>query len=199
MSWSAQNIVVFARGNRVHYKQLGGAGTVAGTADDIGQLCRLPETRGDLCAIEFGGLDQPSIVALGTSKGYVQIWDVAAKKMTVGWTTKGVTAMKWNGPVLTVGITKGTIRHFDTRVKDAPKIKEQARKITRHQSPISSLSWNSEGKFLASGDETGMVYCWDPRQNVPLDVGEMVHRRKKMQHAGVVTVSFSGYMRHHGY
>jgi cell division cycle protein 20 (cofactor of APC complex) len=185
MSWSAHNIVVFARGNRVHYKSL-----TTSANEDIGQLCRIQDTRGDLRAIECGGVDQPNAVAFGTSKGYVQIWDIATKKMTSSWGAKGVTAMKWNGPVLTVGLEKGTLRHFDTRIKETPKMKEQARKFTRHQCGISSLAWNPEGKLLASGDHSGMIYCWDPRQNVPLDVGEMVQRRKKMQHAGIITVSF---------
>jgi hypothetical protein len=183
VSWSTQNIVMFSRGNRVHYKNLS-----TNANEDIGQLCRIQDTLGDLRVVECGGADQPNVVALGTSKGYVQIWDIAAKKMTATWNTKTVTAMKWNGAVLTLGLVKGTIRHYDTRVKETPKMKEQARKITRHQSGISMLAWNSEGKLLASGDESGIIYCWDRRQNVPLDVGEMVQRRRKMQHSEIITV-----------
>ena len=68
------------------------------------------------------------------------------------------------------------------------KMKEQSRKVTRHQSRITSLEWNVDGKILASGDQSGIVYCWDLGEKVPLDVGEFIQRRKKMQHVGAVSV-----------
>jgi cell division cycle protein 20 (cofactor of APC complex) len=157
-------------------------------SEDVGQLCKLQDSHGDLRIIECGGADQPDVVALGTSKGLIQIWDVKAKKKTASWSTKGVSAMRWNGPVLTVGGLKGTIRHYDTRVASTPKMKEQARKVTRHQSRITSLEWNVDGQILASGDQSGTVYCWDMKEKVPLDVGEFIQRRKKMQHGGAVSV-----------
>lgn len=181
VSWSVQNTVVFGRGNRVHLKNFT-------TNEDITQLCKIRESHGDLRLLDCGGKDQPHVVASSTTKGYIQIWDVTTKKATMAWQTTGVVSMKWNGPVLTIGGPRGTIRHFDTRISQTAKMKEQTRKVTRHQAGISSLAWNGEGKLLASGDETGLVYCWDTRQNAPLDVGELVQRRRKMQHGGVITV-----------
>jgi cell division cycle protein 20 (cofactor of APC complex) len=182
LSWSTQNMLLFSRGNRVHYKNMS-------SGEEIGQLCKLRASWGDLRLIECGGTDQSNVAAIGTSKGYVQIWDLTSKKITANWTTKGVTSMCWNGPVLTVGGLKGTIRHYDTRTKETPKMKEQAKKVTRHQAKITRLAWNVDGNYLASGDESGTIYCWDSRQKVPLDVGEFVQRRKKMQHPGVITAS----------
>lgn len=181
LSCSSQNILFFSRGNRVHYKNLT-------TTEDIGQLCKLQESDGDLRIIECGSIEKPDIVAIGTSKGIIQLWDVATKKKTASWSLTSVTAMRWNGPVLTVGGLKGTIRHYDTRISPMPKMKEQVRKVTRHQAKITSLEWNVDGKILASGDHSGMVYCWDSRERVPLDVGEFIQRRKKMQHSGAVSV-----------
>ncbi|KAF8229458.1 WD40 repeat-like protein [Tricholoma matsutake] len=181
LSCSATNVLFFSRGNRVHYKNL------MTTTEDVGQLCKLQDSHGDLRIIECGGTDQPDVVALGTSKGLVQIWDVKAKKTTASWSTKGVSVMRWNGPVLTVGGLKGTIRHYDTRVAPTSKMKEQARKVTRHQSRITSLEWNVDGKILASGDQSGTVYCWDLKEKVPLDIGEFIQRRKKMQHGGAIS------------
>ncbi|CCM00708.1 uncharacterized protein FIBRA_02748 [Fibroporia radiculosa] len=180
VSWSEKNIMVFGRGNRVHYKNLA-------ASEDMGQLCKIREDQGNLRVVQCGGEDQPTTVALSTSKGVIQIWDLATKKMVSHWTTKTVTAMQWNGPVLTAGGERGTIRHFDTRIKETPKMKEQARKVTRHQAKICSLAWNTEGKFFASGDESGFVHVWDSRQTAPLDVGELVQRRKKIQHDGSIT------------
>jgi cell division cycle protein 20 (cofactor of APC complex) len=182
LSCSFRNTLFFTRGNRVHYKNLT-------TSEEVGQLCKLQDCGGDLRVIECGGIDQPDIVALGTTKGIVQIWDVQAKKITMNWTTtKEISAMRWNGPVLTIGGLKGTIRHYDIRINPIPKMKEQARKVTRHQAPITSLNWNVDGKYLASGDAAGTVYCWEPGQKVPLDVGEFIQRRKKIQHVGAISV-----------
>lgn len=184
LSCSSSNVLCFSRGNRVHFKTLGsGSG-----AEDIGQLCKLQEDRGDLRVIECGGNDMPHIVALATTKGFVQIWDIKAKKMSMSWSTKGVSVMRWNGAVLTVGGLKGTIRHYDTRVEPKSKMKDLAPKLTRHQARITSLAWSINGKVLASGDESGTVYCWEQGKKVPSDVGEFVQRRKKMQHSGAVSV-----------
>lgn len=185
LSCSTANVLFFSRGNRVHFKNMGtGSG-----AEDIGQLCKLQEDRGDLRVIECAGGDMPHIVALGTTKGFVQIWDIKARKMAMSWSTKGVSVMRWNGAVLTVGGLKGTIRHYDTRVEPKSKMKDQAPKLTRHQARITSLAWSINGRVLASGDESGTVYCWEQGKKVPLDVGEFVQRRKKMQHASAVSVS----------
>ncbi|KAF8181082.1 hypothetical protein BJ912DRAFT_980291 [Pholiota molesta] len=136
---------------------------------DISQLCKLSEKWGNIRALEGGGIAQPSILAIATSKGYIQIWDVKAKKATMTWpTTKEITALAWNGPILSVGGIKGSIRHYDTRLP-ASKLKEQARQVIRNH-----------GQFLASGDAAGTVHCWELGQKVPLEVGEFVSRRKKI-------------------
>ncbi|KAI0056828.1 WD40 repeat-like protein [Artomyces pyxidatus] len=179
VSWSLKNTLVFGRGNRVHLKNLS-------TTEDVAALVKLKESHGTLRLLECAGEDAPHTVALATSTGLIQIWDVAAKKMTSSWTTKPVTAMKWAGPVLSVGGEKGAIRHFDTRVKDTGRMKDQTKKVLRHQARIGVLAWNHAGRVLASGDDSGVIYCWDARQNAPLDVGELVQRRRKMQHVGAV-------------
>jgi cell division cycle protein 20 (cofactor of APC complex) len=129
------------------------------------------------------------LLALGTSTGCVQIWDVQARKMTMTWTMKEVPAMAWNGPVLTVGTEKGVFRHFDTRIKPQVKMKELAKKVVRHRAQLTQISYNNEGKLFATADSAGTIHCWDTRDpKKPLDVGEIVQRRKKMQHFGSVSV-----------
>ncbi|TCD67731.1 hypothetical protein EIP91_011973 [Steccherinum ochraceum] len=178
--WS-QYGVVFGRKDRVYHKI-----DMTNAPEQVVQLCKVRESYGTLRLIDCGGKDMPGIVALSTSKGYIQLWDITTKKMTTQWHTTGVTAMKWNNQVLTVGGARGAIRHFDTRVPN-DKVKESAKRITRHQSKISSLSWQNEGKLYASGDDSGAVHVWDARQTAPLDIGELIQRRKKIQHKGVIT------------
>lgn len=181
VSWSQKNVMVFGRGNRVQYKALAGD-------MQTGQLCKLRETHGALQLVACAGSDRPNLVAVCTTKGHIELWDLAVKRMTASWSTHSLGAMAWNGPVLTVGGNRGTIRNFDTRIKEAAKMKDQTKRLTRHQAEICSLTWHEEGKLFASGDSSGVVLAWDSRQNVPLDVGEVVQRRKKMQHTGAITV-----------
>ncbi|GAW06757.1 WD40 repeat-like protein [Lentinula edodes] len=194
LTCSSKSVVYFTRGNRVHFKNMQ-------TNEDIGQLFKLADKDGNLHLLQCGGPQNSDSLAIATTKGIIQLWDVRSKKMTVSWSTKGVGAMQFNGSVLTVGGLKGTLRFYDTRIamsttatsntataKATLKMKSDPRKLNRHQSRITALAWNEPGKLLASGDESGAVYCWDNREKVPLDVGEFVQRRKKIQHSAPVTV-----------
>ncbi|KAI8996310.1 WD40 repeat-like protein [Trametes punicea] len=182
VSWSQSNAVVFGRGNRVHYKNM------ADTEDVAQQLCKITSSLGSLRLVQCGGKDQPNMVALATSGGGVQLWDLVAKKMVLSWKMKSVTSMCFGESLLTIGDEKGTLRHYDPRAPDATKLKEQSKKVTRHQGRILKAAWKDDGKFLATGDHNGLVLVWDARRpQVPLEVGEMVQRRRKMQHVGAVT------------
>lgn len=186
LSCSKENVLFFTRGDRVYFKSLNNS-----TNEEVTQLYRLSESGGHLRVIECGEKSLAGVVAIGTSKGYVQTWDVATRKLLMSWpTTKDISALAWNGSVLTVGGAKGIIHLYDTRASPTEKMREQARKTTRHQGQITCLSWNDDGRFLASGDSSGVVYCWEYGHMVPMHVGEFVQRRKKIHHEGKVSVRF---------
>ncbi|ESK93289.1 cell division control protein [Moniliophthora roreri MCA 2997] len=178
---SLSNVLFFTRGNRVHFKNL-----QLQTSEDITQLFRLQEKHGDVRNIECGGIEQSNKIALSTSTGYILLWDIAEKKQIMSWHTDAG-AMAWNGQILTIGEVKGTVRFFDTRISPTKKMKGEARRLIRHQSRITRMKWNDNKKFLATADDSGTVHCWDDRQRTPLDVGEFVQRRKKIQHDSAVT------------
>lgn len=181
--WSSKNFLVFGRGKRVHFKNMS-------STEEITQLCKIRGSQGSLRLLESAPLSHT--VALCTSKGHIQLYDLPTKTLVGSWQTKDVTSMQWNGPVLTTGAQRGVIRHFDTRIQPSSKMKEQTRKVTRHQANITCLAWHNEGKLMASGDESGLSLVWDSRKpGQPMDVGETIQRRKKMQHDGPVSVSFS--------
>jgi len=187
LSCSKENILFFTRGNRVYLKSLNN-----GTNEEVTQLYRLSESGGHLRVIECGKKSLAGVVAIGTSKGYVQTWDVTTRKLLMTWpTTNDISALAWNGSVLTVGGAKGIIYLYDTRASPTEKMREQARKTTRHQGQITCLTWNDDGRFLASGDSSGVVHCWEYGQMVPMHVGEFVQRRKKIHHDGKVSVRLS--------
>ncbi|TBU31009.1 WD40 repeat-like protein [Dichomitus squalens] len=182
IGWSHSNALVFGRGNRVYYKSM------ADTEGVAQQLCKITDSMGSLSLVQCAGENQPSTVALATSNGHMQLWDLTTKRPTIQWKLKGPSAMIFNGTTLTVGDEKGALRHYDTRVTDPAKLKDQATKVTRHQGRITTLAWHRDKFTVASGDQNGLILVWDVRKpRVPLEVGELVQRRRKMQHAGAIT------------
>ncbi|KAI1783213.1 WD40 repeat-like protein [Ganoderma leucocontextum] len=182
IGWSHSNALVFGRGNRVYYKSM------ADTEGVAQQLCKITDSMGNLVLVQCAGENHPSTVALATSNGHMQLWDLATKRPTLQWRMKGPSAMIFNGTLLTVGDEKGALRHYDTRVNDPAKMKDQATKVTRHQGRITALAWNRDGHTVASGDQNGLIFVWDIRKpRLPLEVGELVQRRRKMQHVGAIT------------
>ena len=183
IGWSHSNALVFGRGNRVYHK------TMADTEGVAQQLTKLGDSMGTLRLVECAGKEQPNTIVLATSTGHTQLWDLAAKKVVQQWKMKSPSAMAWNGALLTIGDEKGTLRHYDTRATDPAKMRDQTKKVTRHQGRITALAWARDGYCVASGDQNGLILVWDIRKpRIPLEVGEMVQRRRKMQHVGAITV-----------
>ena len=183
LSWSSQNILAFPRGNRIYLKN------IASTVEDVGYTFKPSKKHGILRMLDFCH-DVPNLLALGTSNDNIELWDIETKKMTRSWTATGITCLEWNeGRVLAVGDKKGSIQYYDTRIDDRKEMKMRKGKVTRHEAPITTISWNrKDPKYLASGDKDGVIYYWDSRQDAPLKMGEMVQRRRKMQHDHAVSV-----------
>ncbi|KII90082.1 hypothetical protein PLICRDRAFT_159393 [Plicaturopsis crispa FD-325 SS-3] len=182
-AWSGDGVLIFGRGNRVHYKNMT-------LRQEVGQLCKIGDNLGELSHVACG--PQPRAhVAAATDKGYVQIWDVAAKKMLSSWKASGgVSSLQWNGPVLTIGGLRGSLKNHDTRMQEPAERKKGTRlnkQRNKHQTRVSCLSWHDNGHFLASGDADGIVYCWDQRKpGAALDIGEPGPGQKSIKHAGVI-------------
>lgn len=183
IGWSHSNALVFGRGNRVYHK------TMADTEGVAQQLTKLSDSMGGLRLVQCGGTEQPNVIVLATASGHTQLWDLGAKKVVQQWKMKGPSAMVFNAAMLTIGDDKGTLRHYDTRATDPAKMRDQAKKVTRHQGRITALAWARDRQMYASGDQNGLIHVWDIRSpRLPLEVGEMVQRRRKMQHVGAITV-----------
>ena len=180
LTCSASNFVYFTRKNRVYYKNVSATDNT-----DISQFCKLNDTYGTIRGLDCIG----ETLALGTSQGKIQIWDIQAKKLSLSWSTShDITALAWNRSVLTVGSSNGRIRHYDTRLA-AGKVRAQAKKVARHARQITCLAWNKTGEFLASGDTGGEVYCWQDGMNRPLEIGDATETRiKKIQDSGRINV-----------
>jgi len=188
----------FTRGNRVHVKPWS---RQSNHNQDITQNCRVEEKYGEVKLLGCSKLKEEVVIVTtkgtGNSFGTVFLVDVeASNKPTWSWrASKPIGAVEWHGNLVTVGTANdGMIKFYDVRTrgeggKFSVKMKSDSRRLTRHQGRITKLGWNKTGQVLASGDENGVVYCWDDRTKVPLEVGDASSRRKKMKHQGAVSVS----------
>ncbi|VDB88301.1 unnamed protein product [Peniophora sp. CBMAI 1063] len=193
LAWTQTGMLAFGRGARVHLKPPAGETITLAKLSGLRLLCA-------------GDDRSPDTLALASASGTIQIWDVKERKMVRAWKTRPVTALGWANGVLAVGGEKGTIRHFDARapvvasgasslssslgLSTASAVEGNAiKKVTRHQARIGVLSWNHDGRVLASGDAGGVIHAWDSRMagKGPLDVGEQIMRnRRKMACGGPV-------------
>lgn len=189
LTCTSADIVLFPRKNRIYGKNLS-------TSEAPSQLAKIPEKFGGLTLLAAATADHPHLFAAATAKNQIYIYDVNKPNDALLWFSAGaeVGAMAWSRTVLTVGDAKGRIRHYDTRITPATRMKEQARKLMRHQAKVTALGYHRLGNKLASGDAAGNVFVWDIRNQLiaPMDVGEFVQRRKKIQHdAPISAISWS--------
>ncbi|THV03510.1 hypothetical protein K435DRAFT_835816 [Dendrothele bispora CBS 962.96] len=193
---SFKNNMYFTRGNRVHVKPWS---RQSNHNQDIAQICRIEEKYGEVKLLGCSQLKEEVVIGTtkgtGTSAGTVLLVDVETQsKPTWSWRTSNpIGAVEWHGNLVTVGAANdGVIKFYDVRTRGEGgrfngKMKSESRKLSRHQGRITKLGWNKTGQMLASGDENGVVYCWDDRTRAPLEVGDHSSRRKKMKHTGAVS------------
>ncbi|KAG8014097.1 Fizzy-related protein-like protein, partial [Nibea albiflora] len=106
---------------------------------------------------------QGNLVAVGTHKGYVQIWDAAAgKKLSVleGHTAR-VGALAWNADQLSSGSRDRVILQRDIR---APPLQSE-RRLQGHRQEVCGLKWSTDHQLLASGGNDNKVSTHGYSQN----------------------------------
>jgi cell division cycle 20-like protein 1 (cofactor of APC complex) len=103
-------------------------------------------------------LQQGSHVAIGTNRGFVQIWDARAGRRlrTMTGHTARVGALAWNDHILTSGSRDRLIYHRDVRQPD-----QWIRKLAGHKQEVCGLKWNPEDGQLASGGNDNSLMVWE--------------------------------------
>ncbi|KAI0056836.1 WD40 repeat-like protein [Artomyces pyxidatus] len=164
LAWSRKNVIAVACGHDIYYQNL--------DTRQVAHLCNLPRpSMGRIRALAFAQDDKPHLVSLGTSTGYVQVWDSEEKKRLRTWPNNdwmGVTSLSWKGREFATGRCDGKIAMLDIRMP------EEVRKFKAHRGDIFGLQWSADGKYLVSSDHDGIVHVWDSR-NMSSRIGKMKH------------------------
>ncbi|EOD52438.1 putative cell cycle regulatory protein [Neofusicoccum parvum UCRNP2] len=146
VDWGSQNILGVGLGQCVYMWN--------STSGRVTKLCELP----DDTVTSVNWIQRGSHVAIGTNKGFVQIWDAQTQRRlrTMTGHTARVGALAWNEHILTSGSRDRLIYHRDVRQPD-----QWLRKLVGHKQEVCGLKWNSEDGQLASGGNDNKLMVWE--------------------------------------
>jgi cell division cycle 20-like protein 1, cofactor of APC complex len=154
VDWGSANILGVGLGSCV-YMWNSSSGSVT-------KLCELPDN--DLVT-SVSWIQRGSHIAVGTHKGFVQIYDAEKRRRlrTMTGHTARVGALAWNDHILTSGSRDRLIYHRDVRSPD-----QYLRRLAGHKQEVCGLRWNTEDGQLASGGNDNKLCVWDKLAETPL-------------------------------
>ena len=97
-------------------------------------------------------------LAVGTSDGMTQLWDVNAQKQlrSMDGHDERVGALSWNRHICTSGGRDGKVVHHDVRVA-----RHKVGTGIKHTQEVCGLEWSPDGNTLASGGNDNQLCVWD--------------------------------------
>ncbi|NWI20495.1 CD20B protein, partial [Crypturellus soui] len=102
-------------------------------------------------------IKEGTCLAIGTSDGEVQLWDIETKKRlrNMFGHLSVVGALSWNHYILSSGSRLGSIHHHDVRVAQ-----HRVGTLCQSKQNICSLKWSLTNQLLASGSSDGILNIW---------------------------------------
>ncbi|XP_053739505.1 fizzy/cell division cycle 20 related 1a isoform X1 [Synchiropus splendidus] len=156
VDWSSLNVLSVGLGTCVYLW--------SACTSQVTRLCDL-SVEGD-SVTSVGWSERGNLVAVGTHKGYVQIWDAAAgKKLSAleGHTAR-VGALAWNADQLSSGSRDRVILQRDIR---APPLQSE-RRLQGHRQEVCGLKWSTDHQLLASGGNDNKLLVWNHSSVLPV-------------------------------
>ena len=150
LDWSCTNLVAIALEAQVYVWNA--------ETGDVSKLCEVgsgeeadPESVGSL---KFS--DDGSYLAIGTSSGPIQIYDVAnsARIRTMSGHLTRVPTLSWSGAVLSSGSRDGAIWNSDVRVAQ-----HKQSEMKGHRAEVCGLEWRKDMAGGLSGGGQGVSTC----------------------------------------
>ena len=149
VDWSSQNVLSVGLGACVYLW--------SACTSQVTQLCDLTSDNDTVTSVSWS--ERGNFVAVGTHRGYVQVWDVAANKrvnVLEGHTTR-VGALAWNGDNLSSGSRDRLILQRDVRT---PPLTSE-RRLVGHRQEVCGLKWSPDNQYLASGGNDNKLFVWN--------------------------------------
>lgn len=175
VDWGSANILGVGLGSSVYMWNA--------STGSVSQLCKLPENDR---VTSVSWIQRGSHIAVGTHKGFVQIYDAEKSRRlrTMTGHSARVGALAWNDHILTSGSRDRLIYHRDVRSPE-----QYLRRLAGHKQEVCGLRWNTEDGQLASGGNDNKLLVWDKLSETPL-------HRISTHTAAVKAIAWSPHQRH---
>ncbi|NXY72410.1 CD20B protein, partial [Glareola pratincola] len=164
LDWSLENLIAIAVGPAAHIW----SGETLQAIESI-DLNSSSKYISSLAWIKEG-----TCLAIGTSDGEVQLWDIESKKRlrNMFGHLSVVGALSWNHYILSSGSRLGSIHHHDVRVAQ-----HHVGTLCQNKQSICSLKWSLTNQLLASGSSDGILNIWpsDPGVKLPQPLKTIPH------------------------
>uniref|UniRef100_A0A2I3H9U4 Cell division cycle 20B n=1 Tax=Nomascus leucogenys TaxID=61853 RepID=A0A2I3H9U4_NOMLE len=161
LDWSFQNLVAIALGSAVYIWNGENRNGIENI--DLSLTCNY------ISSVSW--IKEGTCLAVGTSEGEVQLWDVVTKQRLRNMLghLSVVGALSWNHFILSSGSRLGRVYHHDVRVA------QHHVGTLHHKQAVCALKWSPDGRLLSSGCSDGLLTIWphDPgasAQGQPLKV-----------------------------
>ncbi|CAX43320.1 APC/C activator protein CDH1 homologue, putative [Candida dubliniensis CD36] len=154
VDWGQQDVLAVGLGDSVYLWD--------GATQSVDRLCNLTN-KDKVTSLNWIGTG--THLAIGTSKGLVEIWDATRIKCirTMTGHSLRVSSLAWNEHILSSGSRDRTILNRDVRIED-----HYVNKFDNHKQEVCGLKWNVEENKLASGGNDNNLFVWDGLNPKPL-------------------------------
>jgi cell division cycle protein 20 (cofactor of APC complex) len=151
LSWSDTNILAVALSQTVYLWNA--------ASGDIQELCSFEDGESDTYVSSVSWVQEGGAhLAIGTSEGTTQLWDVQACKRlrTMEGHSDRVGSLSWNRHTLSSGGRDSIVVNHDVRIA-----RHKVATLSSHTQEICGLTWSPDGTTLASGGNDNKVCLWD--------------------------------------
>ncbi|KAM9367365.1 cell division cycle protein 20 homolog B [Phaethornis superciliosus] len=169
LDWSTENPIAIAVGPAAHIWN-------GGTFQAIERI-DLNSSSEHISSLAW--IKEGTCLAIGTSDGEVQLWDIETKKKlrNMFGHLSVVGALSWKHYILSSGSRLGSIHRHDVRVAQ-----HHVETLCQSKQSICSLKWSPTDQLLASGSSNGILNIW------PCDFGVELQSKplKTVSHSSAV-------------
>ncbi|XP_077981663.1 cell division cycle protein 20 homolog [Glandiceps talaboti] len=148
IDWSCNNHLAVALHGNVYLWNAGNG--------EIQRLMQMENPEDYVSSVNW--IKEGNYLAVGTSCGEVQLWDVTQNKRVRNMTGHAgrVCSLSWNSFIVSSGSRTGHIHHHDVRIPN-----HRIATLSGHTQEVCGLAWSPCGRFLASGGNDNILNIWN--------------------------------------
>ncbi|KAF7491395.1 Protein FIZZY-RELATED 2 [Sarcoptes scabiei] len=155
VDWSNTNILSVGLGGCVYLW--------SACTSQVTRLCDFTSEGNPVTSVSWS--ERGNLISVGTQRGFVQVWDVAALKCLKQFDGHSgrVGCLAWNGDTVCSGSRDRYIFQRDIRSWST----HPERKLASHRQEVCGLKWSPDNQLLASGGNDNRIHIWNQTSTQP--------------------------------